>query len=53
MLKGHEATVCCVGIDSTRVVSGGADKRVLIWDVVTGEIIQSLHGHSRYGDSTF
>ncbi len=47
VLKGHEATVCCVSITSNRVISGGADKRVIIWDAKTGEILQSLHGHNR------
>ena len=31
--------------DATRMVSGGSDHSVRVWDVVTGNLIRSLQGH--------
>jgi WD40 repeat protein len=47
VLVGHEATVCCVGASALRIVSGGADKNIMIWSANSGTLLQTLHGHSR------
>lgn len=43
-LKGHRATVWSVAFtaDSTRLISGGADSTVRVWDVARGEEIERL-----------
>lgn len=53
-LSGHTASVLCLQYDSTILVSGSSDSRVLIWDLVgeegTGagkwEIKHHLLGHT-------
>ncbi|CAM9423819.1 unnamed protein product, partial [Discosporangium mesarthrocarpum] len=47
VLRGHEATVCAVAADATKIVSGAADKIILIWDPHDGHILRTLHGHSK------
>lgn len=34
------------GLKRTLVVSGGCDREVRVWDIVTGECVHSLRGHS-------
>lgn len=46
-LEGHEATVTAVAVDSLKVVSGGADCKLMLWARHTGERLRILHGHAR------
>ena len=32
--------------DGSRVVSGSRDKTVKVWDLASGELLQTLEGHS-------
>ena len=34
--------------DGSRIVSGSGDNTVRVWDAVTGEVINTLTGHSGY-----
>ena len=45
---GHEAEVVDVAFspDGQTAVSGGADARVFLWDVETGEVMERLDGHT-------
>ena len=47
MLVGHEDAVSCCSIadDERIVVSGAADKAVIVWEVDTGDILHTLDGH--------
>lgn len=47
VLVGHEDAVhCCAIADDERiVVSGAADKMVMIWEVGTGDTLHTLDGH--------
>ncbi|CAM9121197.1 unnamed protein product [Chrysoparadoxa australica] len=46
VLEGHEATVCCIAADLTKIVSGAADKCILVWSP-EGKLLRTLHGHSK------
>ena len=37
MLRGHESTVLSLHGDHSKLISGGADTNVCIWDSQTGE----------------
>ena len=47
---GHSREVTSVSFSpgGSRIVSGSQDKTVRVWDAVTGEVINTLTGHS-YG----
>ncbi|KAK4204395.1 hypothetical protein QBC40DRAFT_272760 [Triangularia verruculosa] len=47
-LTGHVGYVWSVAFspDGTRLVSGSGDKAIKIWDILSGECIQTLVGHS-------
>ncbi|EJK52917.1 hypothetical protein THAOC_27752 [Thalassiosira oceanica] len=45
--KGHEAAVTSISGDDKRVISGGADKLILIWNAVSGNLLYRVPGHSR------
>lgn len=51
--SGHEAFIAGLdwAPDGTRLVSGGADGRVIIWDVERGDVVSrhALHGHEVRG----
>ena len=46
-LKGHTSDVTCVTFSSNskRIISGGSDKHVKVWNWLTGKEILSLAGH--------
>ena len=46
-LKGHDKEVTSVvfSSDSTKIISGSADRTIRIWDAVSGECLNSLIGH--------
>jgi WD40 repeat protein/serine/threonine protein kinase len=49
-LSGHEDTIWSMSYssDGTRIVSGGKDKTVRVWNAVTGTEIMTLRGHGEY-----
>ncbi|OCH91364.1 WD40 repeat-like protein [Obba rivulosa] len=44
---GHQTAVTCLAYssDGQLVASGGADRRIIVWDALTGEHKQTLEGH--------
>ena len=48
VLVGHSASVISAGFspDGTNLVSVSDDKTVRVWDVATGECVQTLQGHT-------
>ena len=46
-LRGHSREVTSVSFspDGTKVASGSMDRKVKIWDVKSGECVQSLDGY--------
>ena len=49
-LQGHAKPVTCVSFlaDSGRIVSGGHDNTVKVWDGKTGQETLSLKGHANF-----
>lgn len=41
-LAAHDNSVTSLQFDDTRVVSGGSDGRVKVWDVKTGHLVREL-----------
>ncbi len=52
---GHTEFVYAVSItpDGKRAVSGSEDKTCILWDLNTGEELQTLMGHTRSGSEPF
>jgi len=44
---GKYALQCCVTADDRYIASGSEDGRAVLYDVVTGTMVQSLEGHKR------
>ncbi|XP_059143186.1 F-box/WD repeat-containing protein 7-like [Physella acuta] len=44
---GHTQSVQCVACDLDHVVSGSADKTLRVWDIRTGQLQQTLTGHTK------
>lgn len=44
--KGHEAAITCISADSTKLVTGSADKCIIYWST-DGALLHRLNGHSR------
>lgn len=51
LAAGHDEMVLCVGVtcegeeEGRRVISGGADGRVILWDMITMKYTKSYKGH--------
>jgi WD40 repeat protein/serine/threonine protein kinase len=47
-LRGHQGGLLCLALsaDGKRLVSGGLDRNVKVWDVATGQELLSLEGHN-------
>lgn len=41
-LAAHDNSVTSLQFDDTRIVSGGSDGRVKIWDLKTGQLVREL-----------
>lgn len=41
-LAAHDNSVTSLQFDDTRIVSGGSDGRVKVWDVKTGHLVREL-----------
>jgi len=42
--KGHEASITCIYADDSKIVSGSADKFILVWSK-DGELLRRVGGH--------
>ncbi|PWT89999.1 MAG: hypothetical protein C5B55_10390, partial [Blastocatellia bacterium] len=47
---GHAFKINCLtfGVNDKILVSGGADHKIILWDVATGRELRSLSGHTGY-----
>lgn len=45
-LSGHRAAVRCVQFDGKRIISGGYDYHIVVWNADNGKIIYVLTGHT-------
>ena len=45
VMRGHEGTVVCLAVNHRVVVSGGADKMVIVWHPSEGRMLRRLRGH--------
>ena len=49
MLNGHtNGVLCLVRVNEDLIASGSKDKSIKIWDMRTGQCIQTLNGHTHY-----
>jgi hypothetical protein len=49
VLRGHSGIVQTIAFspDGQRIISGGIDAEVRVWDAVTGDHLLALHGHTQ------
>ena len=45
MLTGHTGSVLCLQYDDKVIISGSSDSTVRVWDVETGEMVNTLIHH--------
>ncbi len=45
MLTGHTGSVLCLQYDEKVIISGSSDSTVRVWDVKTGEMVNTLIHH--------
>jgi tetratricopeptide (TPR) repeat protein len=45
LLEGHTGAVWSVAVNDKVIVSGGADRRVLVWRLRDGRLLRKLRGH--------
>jgi WD40 repeat protein len=46
ILRGHTGQVTCLAVlNDHKLVSGGTDKRIKVWDLSTGECLLTMEGH--------
>ncbi len=52
-LCGHEGEVACIAFnpDGTRLLSGGNDGTVRLWDAATGRLLHTVKAHSHYANA--
>jgi WD40 repeat protein len=43
---GHDAAVTCIYADDSKVISGSADKSIIVWSI-EGMMIRRVRGHDR------
>lgn len=48
MLIGHAGSITCLAFseDGSKIISGGWDSQVLVWDIEEGNVIAELKGHN-------
>jgi len=46
VLTGHTGSVLCLQYDDKVIISGSSDSTVRVWDVVSGEVVNTLTHHS-------
>lgn len=42
---GHTGNVTCLAVQDGYLFSGSNDRNVVVWNIATGEALQTLHGH--------
>lgn len=45
VLTGHTGSVLCLQYDDKAIISGSSDSTVRVWDVNTGEMVNTLIHH--------
>ena len=47
ILEGHAGQVWCVAVspDGSKIASGSADFTVMLWNIETGDLLQTFKGH--------
>jgi F-box and WD-40 domain protein 1/11 len=45
VLTGHTGSVLCLQYDEKVIISGSSDSTVRVWDVATGEMVNTLIHH--------
>jgi WD40 repeat protein len=47
-LEGHSSSINSIAItsDNSKIVSGGGDNMIKVWDMDTGKLLNTLNGHS-------
>ena len=45
MYQGHRGWVFCMEVYNDRLFTGGDDRTIIIWDIETCKILETLNGH--------